>query len=53
MVIIWFLLPLTHVKGDIWSKVKQMDWLGTFLSLTMTVCFLVSVQKLKLKPKSL
>ncbi|KAL8287175.1 hypothetical protein RQP46_003627 [Phenoliferia psychrophenolica] len=43
IVIIWFLLPLTHVKGDVLSKVKQMDWLGTFLSLTMTVCLLVPV----------
>lgn len=41
MVIIWFLFPLTHVGGDLFTKVKKMDWLGTFLSLAMTVCFLV------------
>lgn len=41
MVIIWFLLPLTHVGGDLFTKVKKMDCLGTFLSLAMTVCFLV------------
>lgn len=42
MVIIWFLLPLNPVKGDLLSKVRQMDWTGTVLSLAMTVCFLVS-----------
>lgn len=42
MVIIWFLLPLNPVKGDLLSKVRQMDWTGTVLSLAMTVCLLVS-----------
>ncbi|KAM0746561.1 MFS general substrate transporter [Meredithblackwellia eburnea MCA 4105] len=41
IIIIWFLLPLTHVTGDFGTKLKQMDWLGTFLSLAMTVCSLV------------
>ncbi|KAK4705325.1 hypothetical protein P7C70_g880, partial [Phenoliferia sp. Uapishka_3] len=41
MIIIWFLLPLSHVEGDLLGKVKQMDWLGTLLSLAMTVCALV------------
>ncbi|GAA6001849.1 hypothetical protein JCM10207_002349 [Rhodosporidiobolus poonsookiae] len=41
MLIIWFLLPLKHVTGDLKTKLKQMDWLGTVLALAMTICFLV------------
>ena len=50
MVIIWFLLPLNPVSGDLLSKVKRMDWLGTVLSLAMTVCLLVSTQRLSNGP---
>ncbi|KAI5475994.1 hypothetical protein MNV49_000507 [Pseudohyphozyma bogoriensis] len=41
VVIIWLLLPSKKIEGDLLSKVKQMDWLGTFLALTMTICALV------------
>ncbi|GJN91636.1 hypothetical protein Rhopal_004659-T1 [Rhodotorula paludigena] len=41
MLIIWLLLPLKHVTGDLKTKLRQMDWLGTFLALAMTICFLV------------
>ncbi|GAA5994953.1 uncharacterized protein JCM10292_004450 [Rhodotorula paludigena] len=41
MLIIWLLLPLKHVTGDLKTKLRQMDWLGTVLALAMTICFLV------------
>ncbi|BGP36741.1 hypothetical protein JCM10449v2_000643 [Rhodotorula kratochvilovae] len=41
ILIIWLLLPLKHVAGDLKTKLKQMDWLGTVLALAMTICFLV------------
>jgi len=41
MLIIWFLLPLKHVSGDLKTKLRKMDWLGTVAALAMTICFLV------------
>lgn len=41
MAIIWILLPLSPMPGGLLGKIRQMDWLGTLLSLAMTVCFLV------------
>jgi hypothetical protein len=41
MVLIYFTVPQKALEGDYKQKVKQMDWLGGFLSLTMTVCLLV------------
>jgi len=42
MLLIQFTVPQKALEGDIRGKMKQMDWLGGFLSLTMTVCILVS-----------
>ncbi|KAK1925993.1 putative MFS transporter [Papiliotrema laurentii] len=41
MLLIQFTVPQKALEGDIKQKMKHMDWLGGFLSLTMTVCLLV------------
>ncbi|OCF44230.1 hypothetical protein I317_01848 [Kwoniella heveanensis CBS 569] len=39
--LIHFTVPLKPVEGEIREKIKSMDWIGSVLSLTMTVCILV------------
>lgn len=39
--LIHFTLPQKPLPGDLLAKTKQMDWIGTILSLTMSVCILV------------
>ncbi|WVW84312.1 hypothetical protein I302_106346 [Kwoniella bestiolae CBS 10118] len=41
MVLIQFTVPLKPVSGDFKEKLKSMDWIGSVLSLTMTVTILV------------
>lgn len=43
MALIYFTVPQVALDGDYKEKMKTMDWLGGFLSLTMTVCLLVSL----------
>ncbi|WWC94377.1 hypothetical protein V866_001219 [Kwoniella sp. B9012] len=41
MVLIQFTVPLKPVSGDLKEKLRSMDWIGSVLSLTMTVTILV------------
>nr|XP_031860302.1 uncharacterized protein CI109_004186 [Kwoniella shandongensis]KAA5527374.1 hypothetical protein CI109_004186 [Kwoniella shandongensis] len=41
MALIQFTVPQKPLVGGIKEKLKHMDWIGTVLSLTMTVCLLV------------
>ncbi|WRT68119.1 uncharacterized protein IL334_005094 [Kwoniella shivajii] len=41
MGLIHFTVPLRPVSGDFKEKLRSMDWIGSVLSLTMTVCILV------------
>jgi hypothetical protein len=51
MLLIQFTVPQKALEGDIKGKMKQMDWLGGFLSLTMTVCILVGLTTDKAHPR--
>jgi hypothetical protein len=41
MLLIQFTVPQKPLEGDFMEKVRNMDWLGSVLSLTMTICILV------------
>lgn len=41
MGMIWFFVPLKPVEGNFFEKIKDMDWIGSILSLAMTLCILV------------
>lgn len=41
MTMIWFLVPLKPVEGKFFENIKDMDWMGSILSLAMTLCLLV------------
>ncbi|WVR08410.1 hypothetical protein IAU60_005465 [Kwoniella sp. DSM 27419] len=41
MALIHFTVPLNPVHGEIGDKLKSMDWFGSVLGLTMTICILV------------
>jgi hypothetical protein len=40
--LVFYTVPQKELEGDVWQKIRTMDWLGSFLSLAMTVCLLVS-----------
>jgi Na+/melibiose symporter-like transporter len=42
-VIIYFLLPLKHVTGSYATKLRQVDWYGSFLTLAWAVLVLVAL----------
>jgi predicted MFS family arabinose efflux permease len=42
-IIIYFLLPLKHVSGSYASKLRQVDWYGSFLTLAWAVLVLVAL----------
>lgn len=41
MAMIWIFVPLKPVEGNFFEKIKDMDWIGSVLSLAMTLCILV------------
>ncbi|KAK4689043.1 hypothetical protein P7C73_g1064, partial [Tremellales sp. Uapishka_1] len=41
MGLIYYTVPQKPIEGGVAQKMKSMDWLGSSLSLTMTVCILV------------
>jgi archaellum biogenesis protein FlaJ (TadC family) len=43
IVLIHFTVPQKPLAGNLLQKTRQMDWLGTVLSLSMSVCILVSI----------
>lgn len=43
MAMIWFFVPLKPVEGNFFEKLKDMDWIGSILSLAMTLCILVNM----------
>jgi hypothetical protein len=43
IVLIHFTVPQKPLAGNLLQKTRQMDWLGTVLSLSMSVCILVSL----------
>lgn len=45
MGMIWFFVPLKPVEGNFFEKIKDMDWIGSILSLAMTLCILVGASR--------
>ncbi|KAH8924037.1 MFS general substrate transporter [Atractiella rhizophila] len=43
LVLIVFLLPLRRVKGEVLQKVKQVDWVGTTLTLIASILVLLAL----------
>lgn len=52
MALIWLFVPLKPVEGKFMEKIRDMDWIGSFLSLAMTLCILVSLLILRNTVKS-
>jgi hypothetical protein len=44
--VVQYTVPQKPLLGDLWTKIRTMDWLGSFLSLTMTICILVCLARL-------